>query len=70
MFESRSGRVNQNRQLACCCSSPSRCSPAEKMPGTQAYAYIEETHGNLVGCKPIHITNSSLEEAEIPKAHL
>jgi hypothetical protein len=40
------------------------------MTGTQTYAYIKETRGNLVGCIPIHIINSSLEEAEFPKAHL
>jgi hypothetical protein len=40
------------------------------MPGTQAYAYIKETRGNLVGYMPIHITNLSLEEAEILKTHL
>jgi hypothetical protein len=40
------------------------------MPHTQDYAYIIETRGNLVGYIPIYITNSSLEEAEIPKVHL
>jgi hypothetical protein len=40
------------------------------MPGTQAYAYIKEAHGNLIGHIPIHITNSSLEGTEISKAHL